>query len=181
MWAKLNSTLSSHSMWEEPPSDLSDRILQTVRGHDERSQSERVAQPERSWMGLVAGVAVTLLVVLGGTFLATRTLEADWEMTLMTTDEAPAATALVRGWSTASGTRMVLEIAGIEDAPSGSYYEIWLTALDGRHISAGTFNGSGRVTAFVGVRRADYPRIWITLEPVDDDLGPSPETYFDTA
>jgi hypothetical protein len=76
---------------------------------------------------------------------------------------------------------MVLDIRGIEDAPSGSYYEIWMTAPDGRHISAGTFSGSGRVTAFAGVRRADYPRIWITLETADDDLGPSPETYFDTA
>jgi hypothetical protein len=76
---------------------------------------------------------------------------------------------------------MVLDITGIGDAPTGFYYEIWMTAKDGRHISAGTFNGSGRVTAFAGVRRADYPRIWITLEAADDDLGPSPETYFDTA
>jgi hypothetical protein len=181
MWAKLSSTLSSHSLWEEPASDLSDRILQTVRGHDGRSQSDRRAQPERQRTALFAGVAVTLLIALAGTFFATRTLAPDWEMALITTDEAPEATALIRGWSTARGTRMVLEIAGIEDAPSGTYYEIWMTALDGRHISAGTFSGSGRVTAFAGVRRADYPRIWITLELADDDLGPSPETYFDSA
>jgi len=180
MWARLSSTLSSHSLWEEPSSDLSDRILQTVRGHDERDFSDRRTQPEHQRTALFAVVAVTLLIALAGTFFATRSLTADWEMTLATSEEIPGATAVIRGWSTAMGTRMVLDITGIEDAPSGSYYEIWMTALDGRHISAGTFSGSGQVTAFAGVRRADYPRIWITLETADDDLGPSPETYFDT-
>jgi hypothetical protein len=179
MWAKLSSTLSSHSLWEEPSSDLSERIVQTVRGHGERA--DRRAQPEHQRAALFAGVAVTLLIALAGTFFATRSLSADWEMTLATSEELPEATAVIRGWSTSMGTRMVLDIRGIEDAPSGSYYEIWMTAPDGRHISAGTFSGSGRVTAFAGVRRADYPRIWITLETADDDLGPSPETYFDTA
>ena len=178
MWVRLSSTLSSHSLWEEPSSDLSDRILQTVRGHGERDYSDRRAHQRTA---LFAGVAVTLLIALAGTFFATRSLTADWEMTLATSEELHGATAVIRGWSTAMGTRMVLDIVGIEDAPSGSYYEIWMTAPDGRHISAGTFSGSGQVTAFAGVRRADYPRIWITLETADDDLGPSPETYFDTA
>ena len=181
MWTRLSSTLGNHSLWEEPSTDLSDRILQTVRGQDERSLSEKRAQSEHPRTQLFAGVAVALLVALAGTFFATRSLTADWEMTLATSEEHPEASAVIRGWSTSMGTRMVLDVAGIEDAPSGSYYEIWMTALDGRHISAGTFSGSGRVTAFAGVRRADYPRIWITLETADDDLGPSPETYFDTA
>ncbi len=180
MWTRLGSTLSSHSLWEEPSSDLSDRILQTVRGHDERDYSDRRPQPDHQRTALFAGVAVALLIALAGTFFAARSLTADWEMTLAASEELPGATAVVRGWSTAMGTRMVLDITGIEDAPSGSYYEIWLTAPDGRHISAGTFSGAGRVTAFAGVRRADYPRIWITLETADGDLGPSPETYFDT-
>ena len=181
MWAKLRSTLSSHSLWEEPSPDLSERILQTVRGQDERGHDDQRAQPEHQRTVLFAGVAVTLLVALAGTLFATRSLTADWEMTLNATEEVPEATAVVSGWSTSMGTRLVLEVRGIEDAPSGSYYEIWMTAPDGRHVSAGTFSGSGRVTAFAGVRRADFPRIWITLETADDDLGPSPETYFDTA
>ena len=180
LWARLSSTLASHSLWEEPSPELADRILHTVRGHEERSHSEGKSNPDHQRMALFAGVAVTLLIALAGTFFATRSLEADWRMTLVS-EELPEATAVIRGWSTAMGTRMVLDIAGIEDAPSGSYYEIWMTADDGRHISAGTFNGSGRVTAFAGARRADYPRIWITLESADHELGPSRETYFDTA
>jgi hypothetical protein len=181
MWARLSSTLSSHSLWEEPSSDLSQRILQTVRGYDERSYADTRAQRDHRRTALFAAVAVTVLIALAGTFFATRSLSADWEMALATSEELPEATAFIRGWSTPTGTRMVLDIRGIEDAPAGAYYEIWMTAPDGRHVSAGTFSGSGQVTAFAGVRRADYPRIWITLEMANDDLGPSPETYFDTA
>jgi Anti-sigma-K factor rskA len=181
MWARLSSTLSSHSLWEEPSSDLSQRILQTVRGYDERSHADTRVQRDHRRTALFAAVAVTVLIALAGTFFATRSLSADWEMALATSEELPEATAFIRGWSTPTGTRMVLDIRGIEDAPPGAYYEIWMTAPDGRHVSAGTFSGSGRVTAFAGVRRADYPRIWITLEVANDDLGPSPETYFDTA
>lgn len=181
MWARLHSTLSSHSLWEEPPFDLADRIVQATRGPDKKSRPDEGNQPGRQRTALFAAVAVITLIALAGTLFATRSLAADWEMSLVTTEEAPEATAVIRGWSTARGTRMVIDVVGIEDAPSGSYYEIWMTAPDGRHISAGTFSGSGRVTAFAGVRRADYPRIWITLETADSDLGPSRETYFDTA
>lgn len=181
IWAKLRSTLASHSLWEEPPPDLADRIVRAVGGEIERSRAETRSRLGRGRTAVIAVLAMTTLIALTGTLLATRSLSADWEMTLIATEESPDASAVIRGWSTARGTRMVVDIVGIDDAPIGSYYEIWMTAPDGRHISAGTFTGSGRVTAFAGVRRADYPRIWITLELANDDLGPSRETYFDTA
>jgi len=181
MLAKLRSTLASNSVWEEPSPDLVDRILQTVRREEGRGEPVRASVPGRPRGAFFARVAAAMLIILSGSLFATRTLAADWEMTLVTTEEAPAASVVVRGWSTATGTRMVLDVVGLNDAPTGQYYEIWMTAEDGRHISAGTFQGSGRVTAFAGVRRADYPRIWITLEVADHDLGPSRETYFDTA
>ena len=179
MLAKHRSTLASNSLWEEPSPDLVDRIVQSVRG-DNPAEPER-RHPPRRMATLLSAVAAAILIALAGTGIATRALAADWEVTLVTNQEAPEASAVIRGWSTERGTRMVLDIVGLDDAPAGHYYEIWMTAEDGRHVSAGTFNGSGRVTAFAGVRRGDFPRIWITLEAADDDLGPSPDTYFDTA
>ena len=179
MLAKHRSTLASNSLWEEPSPDLVDRIVQSVRG-DNRAEPER-RHPPRRMTTLLSAVAAAILIALAGTGVATRALAADWEVTLVTNAEAPEARAVIRGWSTERGTRMVLDVVGLDDAPSGHYYEIWMTAEDGRHVSAGTFKGSGRVTAFAGVRRGDFPRIWITLEAADDDLGPSPDTYFDTA
>ena len=183
---KLRATLASSSLWEEPSPDVAERIMATVRDEDKRGQADKLIQSESrrpgKWRtGLIVQLALASLVVLAGAFYANRTLGADWEVSLVSASEHPEASAVVQGWSTSRGTRMVVDIVGLDDAPSGSYYEIWMTAVDGRHISAGTFNGSGRVTAFVAVRRADYPRIWITLETEDQDLGPSRETYFDTA
>ena len=181
MWAKLRSTLTSHSLWEEPPPELGEKIARAIGDQVERGRAETRFRMRGGRTALLAGLAMAMLIVLAGTLLATRSLSPDWEINLMATEEAPEASAVVRGWSTARGTRMVIDTTGIADAPIGSYYEIWMTAPDGRHISAGSFTGSGRVTAFAGVRRADYPRIWITMELADDDLGPSGETYFDTA
>ena len=179
--AKLRTTLSSHSLWEQPPSDLADKIVQAVGGEVERSRAQTRSRIPRGRTAVLAGLALITLIALTGALVATQSLSADWEITLLATEESPDASAVIRGWSTARGTRMIVDVAGIDDAPIGTYYEIWMTAPDGRHISAGTFTGSGRVTAFAGVRRADYPRIWITLELADDDLGPSRATYFDTA
>ena len=188
---KLRATLASSSLWEEPSPDVAERIMATVRDEEKRgeadkhipSESRRSAKsrPPKWRTGLIARLALASLVVLAGALYANQTLGADWEMTLVSASQHPEASAVVQGWSTSRGTRMVVDIVGLDDAPSGSYYEIWMTAVDGRHISAGTFNGSGRVTAFAAVRRSDYPRIWITLETADQDLGPSRETYFDTA
>jgi len=74
---------------------------------------------------------------------------------------------------------MVLEVWGLDPADDGSYYELWLTAPDGRHVSAGTFRDSGRFEVVAGVRRSDFPRIWVTLEPADDDPGPTSRTVLD--
>ncbi|MGH8927913.1 MAG: anti-sigma factor domain-containing protein [Acidimicrobiia bacterium] len=174
LWNKLRNTLADPNVWEEPPPDLASRIVGSLQARENEEGTRR-------WpLVPLVGVAAALLVLIGGVMVTMDLRTADWEIQLVATPEAPEARATIRGWATAQGTRMVIDISGIEDAPFGSYYEIWLTALDGRHVSAGTFNGPGQVTAFAGVRRADYPRIWITLESADQDLGPSGETYLDT-
>src|SRR5690606_28193477 len=105
----------------------------------------------------------------------------DWAMDLEAMPAAPGASARVRGWNMDHGTRMVFEVDGLDPTGPDAYYEIWLTAPDGRHVSAGTFRMSGRFEVMAGVRRSDFPRIWITRERADDDPGPFSETVFDTA
>jgi hypothetical protein len=105
-------------------------------------------------------------------------LTPDWQFSLE--GELPGASAQVEGWNAGPGTRMRFRIDGIDPAPEGHYYEIWMTAEDGRHISAGTFRDQGTVTVWAAVKRSEFPRIWITLEAMDGDLGPSPNAYFDT-
>ncbi len=102
-----------------------------------------------------------------------------WEVALEPTDLAPAASASVSGWNTDSGTRLAIEASGLDPAPAGFVYELWFSAED-QHVSAGTFAAVDDVTAWVGVRRGDFPRVWITLEALDGDPGPSRSTVLDT-
>ena len=95
------------------------------------------------------------------------------------TELAPQATSTVLGWNTDSGTRMLLEVEGLDRAPAGYVYEFWLSEGP-LHISAGTFTGNGEIELWSGVTRAEFPRLWVTLEPLDEDESPSGTTVLDT-
>lgn len=165
---RLQSILRSEAVWLEPSPEVEEgiRSLAATRG--------RTRSKVRMWLP----AAVTLLVLLAGAALTFD--RPDWQTELIATGLAPDASALVSGWNEAEGTRLRFEIDGLPETPTDSYYEIWLTSDDGLHVSAGSFNGNGVLTAMVGVRRGDFPRIWITLEPIDDESYPSPDTMLDT-
>ena len=132
----------------------------------------------RGWW-LASGIAAALvLIVLVAAALSTADHGPDWEVALLPTDVAPQASARVLGWNTGGGTRLYVELEGLEPAPEGFVYQLWFTR-DDQHISAGTFTGGEGIEMWVGVRRGDFPRLWITLEPLDSDPGPY-QTVLDT-
>lgn len=165
----LGARLRDPLMWEDPPPYLVEEVVQAVAG-------EAVVHRRRP-RGWILGAAATIAVVLTVAGLANR---ADWTVELVAGEAAPGATATVAGWNQDHGTRMVLEVGGLEPAEAGTYYELWLTAPDGRHVSAGTFRESGRIEVTAGVRRSEFPHLWITHEPTDDDTSPFGETVLDT-
>ncbi len=118
-------------------------------------------------------------IVAVAAFALTAGSGPDGEVPLPATGEAPAAAGVVKGWNEAAGTRIVLDIEGLPPAPAGSVYELWFSK-DEFHISAGTFSSAGAPELWVGVSRRDFPRLWITLEPLDDDESPSGVTLMDT-
>lgn len=167
----LGGRLRDPLLWEEPPNGLVETILEEVTGAPVPSRSLR------PWWALVAAV-VLAGVVFGVSQLVNRP---HWSIDLISGPAAPGATAVASGWVSGGQTRIVLEMSGLVEAPPGAYYEIWLTADDGRHVSAGTFRHPGRVEVVAGVLKSEYPRIWVTLEPADDDPTPFPATVLDTA
>jgi anti-sigma factor RsiW len=158
----LRRKLRDSLLWEEPPVDLGQRVVDAVTGNV-------MSRPARFRWWLAAAVAALVALVLGLGWLTGRP---DWSVELVAGPDAPGAEAVVAGWNTGQGTRMVFDVTGLEDAPDGFYYEVWLTASNGRHVSAGTFRSPGRFEVMAGVRRRDFPRIWVTLEPADSDSGP---------
>jgi hypothetical protein len=112
-------------------------------------------------------------------FIAIGSPSPDWVVSMPGTDLAAQASSTVSGWNTDSGTRMLLSIEGLDPAPDGYVYELWLSKGP-VHVSAGTFTAAGDVELWAGVTRADFPRLWVTLEPLDEDESPSRSTVLDT-
>ena len=167
--------LGDPTIWEEPSPELEDQVIALIGG----SQTTRGARPgwvERSMRLLAAAAAVVVAV---GLYAVLRGPSPDWEVTMPATELAPQATSTVLGWNTDSGTRMLLKVEGLDRAPAGYVYEFWLSEGP-LHISAGTFTGNGEIELWSGVTRAEFPRLWVTLEPLDEDESPSGETVLDT-
>jgi len=168
--------LRGEAVWEEPSPELADRVVRLVTGVPTARRGTR----RGGLVPRIAAAAAVLTVVFGaGWALLLRAGGPDWEVTLPATQLAPGASASVRGWNEESGTRMVLTVNGLAPAPGGHVYELWLSSGP-VYISAGTFTGSGDIELWSGVSRADYPRLWVTLEPVDGEAAPSGQTVLDT-
>ncbi|HEX9643887.1 MAG TPA: anti-sigma factor [Acidimicrobiia bacterium] len=175
--ATAGSPLDEASLWEPMP-DLEDAIMGSIRAEAARRDDVRPAV--RSYRRLVAvAAALVVLAATAGVVFAMRSDPADWTVALGATALAPGASGTIEGWNEPSGTRMRLDLEGLPEAPAGHFYELWLSA-DDLHVSAGTFHAGEGVELWAAVPRSDFPRLWITLEAVDDDESPSDETLLDT-
>lgn len=174
----LNATrdaLGAPALWESPPVDGFDQLLGTIRA----SAPNKVAGPRRLWMA-----AAAVVVVVAGAATAFAVLrpndDADWQVALTATTAYDGAVASIQGWNTETGTRMRITISGVDGFTDEGFYELWMTSPDGDHVSAGTFRSGGTIDAWSAVRRADFPRLWITREAFDGDPSPSGDTVLDT-
>lgn len=177
----LDAMLGGHGLdqpeiWAEPPAGLESDLMATVAGEQETPVPQRdltvleSAQPERPRWVAPAAIAAAVIAVVAA--LTLRPTSPDWEVALGATPEAGRVEAVVLGWNEPSGTRVELDISGLGAAPEGFIYELWFSN-GANHVSAGTFQNPADVTLWAGVSRRDFPRVWITLEPLDDgDPGP---------
>lgn len=168
------TAIAEPAVWEEPSPELGEQVAMLLRGT--ANPQKPTSWPRRTMAGVVAVAAVLLLVVA---VVVSRSDAPDWTVDIAGTDEAPIAMGTIDGWQTRNGTRMVLEINGLDPAPDGYVYEMWLSR-GSIHVSAGTFTAADDVVLWSGVARRDYPRLWITLEAIDEDESPSPVTVMDT-
>lgn len=170
----IRGVIEDPATWEEPSAELEGRVvgdIAALTGGDEPDV--------KRWPAYVSIAAAIALIAAASWVFAGRA-QPDWSVALTATDAAPAASATVDGWNTDAGTRMRLEVAGLPDLEPDTYYEIWLTADDGRHVSAGTFSGNGEIDAWIAVRRSDFPRVWVTIEENDDNEALAGVTVLDT-
>lgn len=167
----VRASLQDQLLWEEPDEKLREQVA---------AMAHHVApQPRRTTKWWAAAAAAVVLVAAGAAWTLLRPAPPDWEVTMAGTELAPQAAATVRGWNTATGSRMVVGVTGLPSASDGSYYELWLSG-EGGHVSAGSFRGNGEAEMWVGVARRDFPRLWVTLEPAGGDPAPSKHWVLDS-
>lgn len=169
-------SLSEPMTWEEPSPELENQVVALISG-SRLSANPTSSRTQRRLMPLAAAAAAVIAAV--SLYAILRTPSPDWVVGMPGTELAPQASSTVAGWNTDSGTRMVLTVDGLEQAPPGYVYEFWLSQGP-LHISAGTFTASGEIELWSGVSRAAFPRLWVTLEPLDEDESPSGQTVLDT-
>ncbi len=163
-------------LWIEPPPELEQRVTRLIETSD-------VEQPpmtgrRRRWQ-IIAAAAVLIVAVATGAFLFGRQPPPDWEITTAGVGPGESAVAVIGGWNVEGGTRVVLAAEGLAAAPDGYTYELWFIS-DSTPISGGTFAAADQpVNLFVGVGRREYPRVAVTLEPLDGDPAPSGIFVFD--
>jgi hypothetical protein len=177
--SELDATLrllDDAAIWQEPSQGLEEELVSLIAG---RSVAETAARRKRGWW-LGAAALLMAAAVTAGLWMTTRPPNPDWEVAVSGTPDAPLASGVVQGWNEPGGTRLTLAVEGLAEAPPGSVYEVWFSR-DRVHISAGTFNSAGEVELWVGVARRDFPRIWVTVEPLVEDEAPSGATVLDIA
>ena len=175
MLTALAASLADPESWSEPPPDLRNGVVDTVVS---ARANESPGISRLRWLG-AAAAAIAVVVAVAAGAIALRSNDPDWEVPIAGTDLAPTAGGSVLGWNTPNGTRLALNLDGLDPAPEGFVYEFWLSA-ERQHISAGTFNAPAGVELWAGVSRRDFPRLWITLEPLDLNTSPSGHTVLDT-
>jgi Anti-sigma-K factor rskA len=175
----LRARLGDPALWETPGPELRAQVVGAVVSAAHPTAASR-SSARRWWTAgaaaaLVIGVVASSLVVIRSGDAA-----ADWEVSLYTKAPSADAVVVVSGWNTASGTHLRVDVEGLAPAGPNEYYAVWMTSVTGEHVPAGTFRESGRIDAWSGVRRSDFPRIWITLEPNDGDERLTGVTVADT-
>lgn len=192
--AALRGLLGDDAVWAEPPADLEDRVVAAVET-DEAGESDvaedagedgdggavgagrdaRVVAPARwqRWRPVAAGLVGTAAVAVVVAVLALPAPVATVE--LAGTDLAPEAQAVATVEAHDGGWQVELDVGGLAPAPEGAYYEGW--QRNGRRaVSLGTFHlrgGDDVIPLWSGVPVGEHPVVFVTLEAVDGDAGPS--------
>ena len=157
---RTREVLASEAVWADAP-DVLDGVLAEI-------DPPRRDTPRWQW---IAAAATFLAVVAVGSLVIDRPDPPDF--TLAGTELAPSAEAEVRVVETPAGIVLRLEIAGLEPAEPGSYYQGWVVS-DEAAISVGTFHmrgGDGSVAFWSGVDPSEYPELIITRQA--ETAGPA--------
>ena len=179
--AALAALLTRAETWDDPPRDLEDAVVSAIVSEaSELSRATQITPAEHRARAVwsrsrMLGAAAAVAVVVVGIVLMARGSTEGTTFALEGTDAQPGASANVIVSATPAGLKILLDTEGLPGAPDGYMYEAWV-GDDTIGVSAGTFHlrgGDGPIELWAGVTDPSFDRLWITLEPIDDDASPS--------
>jgi hypothetical protein len=157
---RTTEILSGETVWAQVPEVLEDILAEIDEGPPAASM----------WRWVPVAALLVVVVVVGGIML-NRPDPIDF--TLAGTSLAPGASADVRVVETPAGVVLRLEVAGLDPAAPGTYYQGWVLSGDSA-VSVGTFHmrgGDGSVAFWSGVDPEAYSELIVTLQ--DEEGGPA--------
>lgn len=189
--AALEAVLAHAQAWEDPPPDLEHAVVAAIVAEADAWEAGPGAEVStitsdldarrgrRTWSpGSVLAAAAAVAIVVAGLVVTTRDGSDGVAFALTGTEAAPGATASVTISATPAGMKILLDAEGLDGAPDGYMYEAWVGDGD-IGVSAGTFHlrgGDDPIELWAGVTGPEFRRLWVTLEPIDDDAASSGDT-----
>lgn len=178
---EIAALLSDSSLWEEPSTQLEDRVVAGIA--EERRVVVPIGRRQRPWAGrLVAaaiGAAAAALVVLIAVPRNDQQ-QADARLDVTGTDLAPGISGRADVTTVQSGVRIDFSVKGLPRREGNQFYEGWLKNCAGTAlVPIGTYHDLDDATGWAGVDVADYPLLTVTREeaaaPKDPAQGSSGE------
>jgi anti-sigma-K factor RskA len=198
---RVRDLLGSASTWADPPPQVLDGVLATIRGERAPAPVAQlngnapapVAQlmssapvapagarrlPRRRLFTLAAGIAAFGLGAAAGWAGTGLTGgERGDGIELAGTELARDATAEGTVRDTADGVAITLRVDGLPEAAPGRYYAAWLSGPDREPVPLGSFHlrggGSETIDLWAGVDTTRYDTITVTVESEQEGSGSS--------
>lgn len=167
---RLGRVLARAETWSQTPAGVADRVIAAITS--EARGRRRPLSKTWSWAAAAAAVVVVVAVVAGSALDNPVQRVVEMEGTELAMSATGRAILRERG----GGWWISLDVAGLEPATEGQYYEGWLWSDDGEGVSVGTFHlrdSSDPIILWSGVDPDSYPALWVTLEAEDGDAAAS--------
>ena len=177
----MAALLADPTMWENPSSDVGDRIIDAVRSESSLHDAVPVASTSdgrRAWLRpALLGAAAAIVFLFGGIVVLSALSGVEDRETFSSELISTGLLANVSGDVDIavfdSGLRIDLDAPTLPRRDNGAYYEGWLQTFDGDLVPVGTFHEGDGVVLWAGVGLDQVESFTITLEEsaAGQDLG----------
>ena len=169
--------LAEPAIWEQPPADLADRVIDAIRADagfepadpDVAPSGPQAVDRQRGWvrpalLGALAALIVLFVGVVGLSVLTGSPERDTFSVDLISTGEIADVSGDIDVTTLDFGLRIDLRASGLSRRVDGAFYQAWVGTVDGDLIPVGSFIAGDGITLSAGVDVDRADSFLITLE-----------------